>query len=148
MLKRTTAFAAVFVALFALLAGVALASSNPGEITLKQLVKQMGVPVYPGAKYLEHMGALSQPGQKIYVFESVDKPAKAAGWYKKRLKKQIVKQKRGKDYVYFVPLRGNPAPEDYIMVEPNIYGGKALSIITVVKKTGVKKVRSERSPRR
>ncbi|MDA8174926.1 MAG: hypothetical protein M0018_10110 [Nitrospiraceae bacterium] len=147
MLKRTPALTVVFIAVFVLMAAIAPAAQKSRPVasannSQAKLAMEMGAPIYPGAKYLEHLGALSQPGQKMYVFESLDKPAKVAIYYKRRLRKKLIRQKNGKDFMYYIIVRGTPkAPQNYITIERNVYGGKALSIITVVKRTKLKKAK-------
>lgn len=116
-------------AVLALFAQGALAAPRSKTLSLK---RQMGVPVYPGAVFLKHLAGMQAPGKKAYYFESNAEPRSVADFYMKKLHKKPG-MFRGQNALVF-PLSGKPPViNEYVSVEPNVYGGKAKTIITVVR---------------
>ena len=96
------------------------------------LERQMGVPVYPGAKYLKHLAGMHPPGKKAYYFESNAEPRMVASFYVQKLHEKPG-MFRGQNGLIF-PLSGKPpVVNEYVSVEPNIYGGKGKTVITVIR---------------
>ncbi len=127
-MKAATRYVLVLAAL-ALFAQGALAAPKSKTLSLE---RQMGVPVYPGAVYLKHLAGMQTPGKRTYYFESSADPRMVANFYIKRLHKRPG-MFRGQNALIF-PLSGKPPViNEYVSVGPNVYGGKAKTIITVVR---------------
>ncbi|MDA8169640.1 MAG: hypothetical protein M0Z59_08105 [Nitrospiraceae bacterium] len=122
--------------LMLLFAAAAMAQPKPHSAAGKTLSgKEIGYPVYPGSKYLEHSGSMAAPGWKSYIFTSNDSPEKIKAFYEKKTGKKPVLLKKDKQTVYFFPMKGKPPiADEYINVEPNSYGGSAKTIISITKK--------------
>lgn len=106
---------------------VSLKSKPPSE-------KDLGVPLYPGAKLDADNSAGMSAGNDymMYLYLTEDPPLKVAAFYEQMLK--IKPFSSGKDY-YMFALKGEPPiPDEGISVEPNImFGGSAKTVITIQK---------------
>ena len=104
-----------------------LKSNPPGE-------KDLGVPLYPGAKLDADNSAGMSAGNDymMYLYLTNDPPSKVAAFYEQKLK--IKPFSAGKDH-YMFALKGEPPiPDEGISVEPNImFGGSAKTMITIQK---------------
>lgn len=97
--------------------------------------KELGVPVYPGAKFDAENSAGMSAGNDyaIYIYLSTDPPSKVVSFYEKQLNKKADEAIKGH---YMIPLKGKlPLPEEGIAIEPNtMFGGSAKTVITIQKK--------------
>lgn len=104
-----------------------LKSKPPGE-------KDLGVPLYPGAKLDADNSAGMSSGNDymMYLYLTDDPPSKVAAFYEQKLK--INPFSTGKDH-YIFALKGEPPiPDEGISVEPNImFGGSAKTVISIQK---------------
>jgi hypothetical protein len=96
--------------------------------------KDLGVPVYPGAKFDADASAGMSSGNDyaMYVYLSTDEPSKVVGFYEKQLKTKAAEPAKGR---YIIPLKGElPVPKEGISIEPNtMFGGSAKTVITIQK---------------
>jgi hypothetical protein len=96
--------------------------------------KDLGVPIYPGAKLDAESSAGMSIGNdyRMYIYLSDDPPSKVAAFYEQQLK--VKPFPAGKDH-YMFALKGNlPIPEEGLSVEPNtMFGGRAKTVISIQK---------------
>jgi hypothetical protein len=99
--------------------------------------KDLGVPVYPGARFDADATAGMSAGNDymMYIYLAADGSSKVVEFYEKQLKKKAVQPAEGK---YMISLKGNsPIPEEGISIEPNtMFPGSAKTVITILKKVG------------
>lgn len=134
--------AARYVLVLVVLTFVAQSALAAPKAKTLALERKIGVTIYPGAKYLEHLAGMQIPGKKAYYFETAAEPRTVASFYMQRLHKKPGMFK-GQNALIF-PLSGKPPViNEYVSVEPNIYGGKAKTIITIVK--AARKARKSRA---
>lgn len=139
MMKSAARYFLVLVAL-TFVAQAALAAPKAEKSV--SLERQIGVPVYPGAKYLKHLAGMHAPGKKAYYFESNADPRTVAVFYEKKLHKKPGMFK-GQNALVF-PLSGKPPViDEYVSVQPNVYGGTAKTVITIVRNAHRAKVKSK-----
>lgn len=98
--------------------------------------KDLGVPVYPGAKFDADASAGMSAGNDyaIYLYLTTDPPSKVVAFYEQQLK--IKAGVQGDKYM--IPLKGKmPVPDEGIVIEPNtMFGGSAKTVISIQKMTG------------
>ncbi|MBI4726171.1 hypothetical protein HY768_02930 [candidate division TA06 bacterium] len=98
--------------------------------------KDLGAPVYPGAKFNADASAGMSAGNDyaMYLYLTTDPPSKVAAFYGQKLKIKPAAQ-GGR---YMIPLKGKlPMPDEGIVIEPNtMFGGSAKTVITIQKMTG------------
>jgi hypothetical protein len=96
--------------------------------------KDLGVPIYPGAKFDPDASAGMSSGNDyaMYLYLTTDEPSKVVDFYEKQLKIKAAEPAKGR---YIIPLKGNlPVPKEGISIEPNtMFGGSAKTVITIQK---------------
>ncbi len=96
--------------------------------------KDLGVPIYPGAKFDADSTAGMSAGNDymMYVYLSDDPPSKVEAFYEQQLK---IKPFSAGENHYMFPLKGKlPIPEEGLSVEPNtMFGGSAKTVIVIQK---------------
>jgi hypothetical protein len=99
--------------------------------------KELGVPVYPGAKFDAEATAGMSAGNDyaMYLYLTTDEPSKVANFYEKQLKIKPAEIVKGR---YMIALKGKlPLPEEGISIEPNtMFGGSAKTVISIQKMIG------------
>jgi hypothetical protein len=99
--------------------------------------KELGVPVYPGAKFDADATAGMSAGNDyaMYLYLTTDEPSKVANFYEKQLKIKPAEIVKGR---YMIALKGKlPLPEEGISIEPNtMFGGSAKTVISIQKMIG------------
>jgi hypothetical protein len=96
--------------------------------------KDLGVPLYPGAKFDANNSAGMSAGNDyaVYIYLTNDQPLNVANFYEQRLKIKPVSMGSNQ---YMIPLKGKmPMPDEGISIQPNImFGGGAKTVISIQK---------------
>lgn len=98
---------------------------------------ELGAPIYPGATFDADATAGMSAGNDyaIYIYLTIDQPAKVAAFYEQQLKIKPVEVGKGQ---YMIPLKGKmPMPDEGISIQPTtMFGGDAKTVINIQKMIG------------
>lgn len=97
-------------------------------------MKELGVPIYPGATFDAESSAGMSAGNNyaMYLYLTTDEPSEVVSFYEKQLKIKAMEPVKGR---YIIPLKGKmPIPDEGISIEPNtMFGDNAKTVISIQK---------------